>query len=260
MRKAAGNRMEFSFPAIKISGSSFDQGLRQIEQYIEAGGFHMTCFCEANLLSHCMVNPRVLETLQNADLVFADGASVRRLALQQGQAVKERVPGPAFFLKAFEYGLDKGWRHYFYGATDDTLSNLTDRLQRKYPGIQIAGAYAPPFRALTDEEETQVKDMIESTRPHLLWVALGGPKQELWIADHLGKIDVPVMLGVGAAFDFHSGKRPWAPSLIRKIGMEWAFRMITGGKSTFMRNIWCVSIVGRLLLASYFKHYVLRRT
>ena len=128
---------------------------------------------------------------------------------------------------------------------------MTLELTRRFPGIQIAGAYAPPFRPLTDAEEAEVKSRIETGKPHLLWIGLGGPKQEFWCAQHLGKFDVPVMLAVGAAFDFISGNRPWAPVWIRRIGMEWLYRAFTGGWRTFFRNLRCVSMVAIKLMTEY---------
>ena len=92
-----------------------------------------------------------------------------------------------------------------------------------------------------------MREQIESAGTDLLWVCLGSPKQELWVTEHLGRIKVPLMLAVGAAFDFHSGARPWAPAWVRKIGMEWLFRTLTGGRRTFFRNMRCVSVVGWML-------------
>ena len=104
--------------------------------------------------------------------------------------------------------------------------------------MRVAGTYSPPFRPLTEEEDLDVKKRIEESSADVLWVGLGAPKQELWITEHLDRIRVPLMLGVGAAFDFHSGTKPWAPKLIRVIGLEWAWRMfITGGPRIFQRGI-----------------------
>ncbi|MPM98338.1 UDP-N-acetyl-D-mannosaminuronic acid transferase [bioreactor metagenome] len=111
---------------------------------------------------------------------------------------------------------------------------------------------------MTAEEEDALKKLIEDSRADLLWVGLGGPKQEFWMNEHLGKIDVPVMLGVGAAFDFHTQFRPWAPAWVRKIGMEWLFRMATGGKRTCHRNLKCVPSVAWILFKDFLKYCLLR--
>ena len=109
-------------------------------------------------------------------------------------------------------------------------------LREKMPDLLVAGTYSPPFRPLAREEEMEVKNRIEESGADILWVGLGAPKQEKWMAEHIEKISVPLMLGVGAAFDFHSGNRKWAPAWIRKIGMEWFYRMLTGGRRVFFRN------------------------
>ena len=111
---------------------------------------------------------------------------------------------------------------------------------------------------MTEAEERALQEKIEQSRADLLWVALGGPKQEFWMQAHQGKIDVPVMLGVGAAFDFHSGSRPWAPRWVRRWGLEWLWRMVSGGRKTFLRNCRCVSGVAVILLSD-FLHFRLGR-
>lgn len=205
------------------------------------------CFCEANLLSSALRDPSVQKVLFDAKLVLADGIAVMTYARLRNISIPERVPGPSFMLAACEYGLTRGWRHFFYGGSQGVPESLIGTLTSRFPGLKIAGKWSPPFRELTESEELQVKEMIEEADTDLLWVGLGSPKQELWMAGHVGRIDVPVMLGVGAAFDFHSGNRPWAPPLVRRIGLEWAYRMLTGGRRTFWRNVHCVSHVGLVL-------------
>lgn len=165
----------------------------------------------------------------------------------------QRVPGPNFMLAACAHGVLRGWRHFFYGSKVDTLQLLTTNLRERFPGIQIAGSFSPPFRALTIAEELTVKKTIESVSPHFLWVGLGGPKQEFWMAEHVGKIRVPIMLGVGAAFDFYAGTRPWAPVWVQRAGLTWLFRMATGGRRTMLRNCRCLPSVSYYLLKQWAK-------
>jgi N-acetylglucosaminyldiphosphoundecaprenol N-acetyl-beta-D-mannosaminyltransferase len=189
-----------------------------------------------------------------AAAVFPDGVCWLMLARLQGFK-PERIPGPSFMAAACEYGVKKGWRHFFYGGTLGVADKLAQLLPERYPGLKVVGTYSPPFRALTLEEEEAVKAKIEASGADLLWVGLGAPKQEYWMDQHLGKIDVPVMLGVGAAFDFLSASRPWAPQWVRRIGMEWAYRTITGGRRTFWRNLECVSSVALLLGLTAFRRF-----
>ena len=117
-------------------------------------------------------------------------------------------------------------------------------------GLLSGTAYAAEVR--DDAEEAEVREQINSAKPDFLWVGLGGPKQEYWIVQHRQVLNVPVMLGVGAAFDFHSGTRPWAPKIIRVLGLEWLWRMFSGGRRTFFRNVRCVSVVAWFLARRYF--------
>ena len=105
------------------------------------------------------------------------------------------------------------------------------------PGLEVAGTYCPPFRQTTEKEDDEIVRRISAASPDVLWVGLGAPKQEKWMAAHLGRIDVPVMIGVGAAFDFHSGNVKWAPAWIRKAGMEWAYRLVQEPRRLWRRNL-----------------------
>ena len=154
-----------------------------------------------------------------------------------GRPVPERLPGPTVILDVCRFGIDKNFKHFFYGGAEGVTDKLAGKMTAQFPGLQVAGCYCPPFRPLTDEEDKQVVKMINESKADIVWVGLGAPKQEKWMFDHLGKIDAPVMMGVGAAFDFHSGNRKWAPAWIRKIGCEWIYRMFTGGKRVFWRNL-----------------------
>ena len=238
---------------VQIAGVRRQIALEWVDSLVEQGTPRFLCFCEANLLSHALAEAGVRQALAQAEAVFADGIAMMVLSRLQRSPLPERIPGPSFLLAACEYGLVKRWRHFFYGGAPGVADRLAFNLRSKYPALQVAGTHCPPFRRLTEAEELEIKVKIESSRPHLLWVALGSPKQELWAAEHVGKIKVPVTLPVGAAFDFHAGNRPWAPSWVRKIGMEWAFRMFTGGRQTFTRNLRCVSAVGGLIVNVAFR-------
>jgi N-acetylglucosaminyldiphosphoundecaprenol N-acetyl-beta-D-mannosaminyltransferase len=242
-----------TFPTVElgpvtVSAANLLSTLEYTQVLIHGGGRHFFCFCEASLFSNLLSDAGLARLARKATVVLPDGIALIALARLHGHRLPTRVPGPSFLLAAVEYGLERGWRHFFYGGAPDVADRLAAYLQRTYPGVVIAGTLTPPFRPLTDAEDQETKVAIESTRPDLLWVCLGSPKQERWCAEHVGRIDVPVMLPVGAAFDFHAGSRPWAPAWIRNLGMEWAFRTLTGGRRTFLRNLRCVSIVGLYML------------
>jgi N-acetylglucosaminyldiphosphoundecaprenol N-acetyl-beta-D-mannosaminyltransferase len=241
-----------------INDSSQAQALTEVEELIESGNKSYVCFCEANLLSNAVKNDKVSSILNDAAMVYPDGKIMQLMTKCRYNKNIARVTGPDFILNACDYGQKKGWRHFFYGGAEGVADTLAEKLKEKYPDMIVAGSYCPPFRALTDKEETQVKTMIEDSKADLLWVGLGGPKQEIWMSKHLNQIDVPVMLGVGAAFDFHSGNRPWAPKIIRKLGLEWLFRAVSGGRKTFFRNMRCIFIVLMKLIALFIKYRILK--
>jgi len=239
---------------LKINDSTLNNSVNEVQELIDSGKRHYVCFIEGNLLHHYFNQPKeIAEILNHASLSYPDGVSTALFAaIAAGHRVK-RVTGPAFFLKACEEGVSRGWRHYFYGGAEGVADQLADTMRNRFPGIQIVGVKSPPFRPPTDEEIDSLSDELHEKKVDLLWVALGGPRQEKWMHQYLGRIPAPVMLGVGAAFDFHTEKQSWAPWIIRKIKLEWLWRTVTGGRRIFLRNIVCVSHVAwRLFLYRLF--------
>lgn len=230
-----------------VNVSNPSQALAELEALHASGKNGFVGFYEANLFSLAIRNARLRGVLNVADMLYPDGIAVAKAIEYRLGVVAERVSGPAFLLNVCDYGRSRGWRHFFYGGGEGVADKMVSRLKAHYPDLQVVGTYAPPFRPLNEAEELEVKTVIENARPDFLWVGLGGPKQECWIVEHSGKINVPVMLAVGAAFDFHSGARPWAPLWVRKMGMEWLFRMCSGGRRMFLRNIRCVVVVAAVL-------------
>jgi N-acetylglucosaminyldiphosphoundecaprenol N-acetyl-beta-D-mannosaminyltransferase len=121
--------------------------------------------------------------------------------------------------------VQRGWRHFYYGGNDGVAERLQRQMAARYPGIEIVGTYTPPFRALTDQEDQQVVEMINASGADLVWVGLSTPKQERWMAAHVGRLNGRVLFGVGAAFDFHAGAKRQAPRWIQRSGFEWFFRL-----------------------------------
>jgi len=140
--------------------------------------------------------------------------------------IKERVCGPELMLRCLDQGRTQGWKHFFLGGQEAVLTDLVSAMQSRFPGVAIVGWHSPPFRSLTTEEDEQLVALINQHQPDFLWVGLGAPKQEKWIATHLSRIPIPVQIGVGAAFDFHSGHVKRAPVWMQKSGLEWLFRIL----------------------------------
>ena len=261
---SAGNADAALFCSVKMHGirinrSTMRNALSEVDMLVRKRAHNFVCFYEANLFSRALVEWNVRAAINQASLVYPDGIAPALCAKLCTDIDFPRISGPTFLLKVCEYGLDKNWRHFFLGGAEGVAERLAENLKKQFPGLQIAGTYCPPFRPLTTAEEREVKNRIESGHTDLLWVGLGGPKQEFWMLAHQGQIDVPVMLGVGAAFDFHSGNRPWAPKIVRRLGLEWLWRMFSGGRKTFLRNVKCVSHISLVLAKDVVRYYVLRR-
>jgi N-acetylglucosaminyldiphosphoundecaprenol N-acetyl-beta-D-mannosaminyltransferase len=163
--------------------------------------------------------------IREADFSLCDGVGVVVAGWAWGHRI-ERFTGPYLQLAASDQGRAHGWRHFFYGGKPGVPEEMARRLGERYPGLVVCGTYSPPFRALSPEEDERIVEMINETRPDIVWVGLSLPKQERWIQEHLHRVRAPWMVGVGAAFDYHSGAVPWAPPLARRLGVEWIFRLL----------------------------------
>lgn len=173
--------------------------------------------------------------VQNGGIMaIPDGGPLSSLGRKRGYPSMARTTGPALMQEIFELSEKKNYRHYFYGSTPQTLEKLEGELKKRYPDLQVAGMYSPPFRELTPEEDTQVIETINGTKPDFVWIGLGAPKQEVWMAKHQGLIQ-GLMLGVGAGFDYHAGNIRRAPQWMQKTNLEWLYRLLQDPKRLFKR-------------------------
>jgi N-acetylglucosaminyldiphosphoundecaprenol N-acetyl-beta-D-mannosaminyltransferase len=173
----------------------------------------------------------------HAGLTLPDGVGIILAANMLGYANKGRTTGPALMLNLCDWGREHGYRHYFFGGRPGVADALARKLSAAYPGLEVAGTFCPPFRSLRAREDAAITRHINSARPDIVWVGLGAPKQEIWMAQHQGRIEATAMIGVGAAFDFHSGNVKWAPGWIRKAGLEWAWRLASEPRRMWRRNL-----------------------
>ena len=145
-----------------------------------------------------------------------------------------RTTGPSQMGEIFAVSAAMKYRHYFYGGSEETIRILREKLEKNYPGIQIAGMYSPPFRPLTEEEDAEAIARINDTEADFVWVGLGAPKQEKWMAEHQGKVK-GLMIGVGAGFDYFAGNIKRAPQWMQKANLEWLYRLLQDPKRLFKR-------------------------
>ncbi len=167
-------------------------------------------------------------------MAIPDGGPLSVVGRRRGCAQMERVTGPDYMARILEISVGKGYRHYFYGATQKTLDKLRQRLAKDYPGIQIVGMFSPPFRPMTEEEDTAFVEKVNEAKPDFLWVALGAPKQEKWMAVHQGAV-CGFMVGVGAGFDYFAGNIKRAPRWMQRLNLEWLYRLMQEPGRLFKR-------------------------
>lgn len=181
-------------------------------------------------------NPEFREILNAAPFWVPDGVAVPLIARLRGQRMR-RIAGPDFVKRMLERSEVNGYRSFFFGDSDETLAALRRQLERDYPRHEIAGMFSPPFREISPEEDQAHVDLINDAAPDILWVGLGCPKQERWIAEHKDRLRVPVAIGIGAIFGFLSGRVKRAPDWVGRLGLEWAYRVATEPRKCWRRSL-----------------------
>lgn len=214
----------YDFGTLRIFAGSLNDA---VDALLAAAGTKMPIrvhFLTAHSVACAERDAALAYVYQTADLLLPDGMPLVWYGRLIGHNM-HRVCGPDLLPTALDRSRSEGYTHYFLGGTDHTLHRLVERLSLRFPGVRIVGSYAPPFRALTDGERRVTVRMINEVNPDFLWVGLGTPKQDMWLADCRPQLSARIMLAVGAAFDFHAGTRQRAPVLMQRTGTEWLFRL-----------------------------------
>ncbi len=238
-------------PVTRLSHAEILQSVGDRIAARQPGGYISITNTES--MYHARRQPWLLRYIQNAQHSLCDGIGVVAAGWFWGHRIK-RYTGPVFQLDCTAAGVERGWRHFYLGGREGVANELQRRLATQFPGTQCVGTYAPPFRELTPAEDEEIVGMINRARPDIVWVGLGLPKQEKWIAEHLGRIQASWMVGVGAAFDFHSGAVPWAPRALRAVGLEWLFRLALEPRLRARRYWWSFLFVVEAALHGLRRH------
>lgn len=219
---------------VKIAAIDMDWLLDFLKRNIKS--LHGGYICVANV--HTTVTAYEDEeyrTVQNGGiLAIPDGGPLSTVGRKRGFKNMKRTTGPSLMGEIFKISAKKGYRHYFYGSTEETLKKLYQALERDYPGVQIVGMYSPPFRPTTKEEDKAIVERINEVEPDFIWVGLGAPKQEKWMAAHQGRVK-GLMIGVGAGFDYYAGNIERAPEWMQRSNLEWMYRLIQDPRRLFGR-------------------------
>lgn len=218
---------------VHINAINMSQALATIDGWLASRDAHYVCVTSAHGILECRKDPVLRKMFNQSGLMTPDGMSLVWLLKLRGFRNVERVCGSDLMLEIIRLSEARRWRHFFYGGTPGVADALAHRLLSQFPGLQIAGTYCPPFRPLTESENLEIIDRIRSSQADIVWVGISTPKQEQWMAEHVGKVNAPVLIGVGAAFDFVSGRKKRAPRWVQHIGMEWLFRL-----GTEPRRLW----------------------
>ena len=218
---------------VGVDAQTLDGAVDRMARWIDRREPNYVCVTGVHGVVACQDDDELRLIHRDAGMVTTDGVplvwmSRRRVRSGPGPSRPvERVYGPDLMLRAFARSEHEGWRHFLFGSTPETLGLLEANLAARFPSAEVVGALSPPFDAVPDDDDRAMSSTIARCRPDVVWVGLSTPRQERWMARHVGRVYAPVLVGVGAAFDFHAGTKRQAPPWMQRAGLEWAFRMAT---------------------------------
>lgn len=220
---------------VGISAIDPDDALGEVTRWIDNGIQHYVCVTGVHGVMEAQGDPELVRIHNESGLTTPDGMPMVWSARIAGAKNTQRVYGPDLMLAVCERAAERGWGCFLYGATDEVLELLRANLSDRYPDLSIVGTHSPPFRPLTPEEDDAVVREINESGAQIVWVGLSTPKQERWMANHVGRVNAPALFGVGAAFDIHAGTLRQAPRWMQRSGLEWFFRLATEPRRLWRR-------------------------
>lgn len=210
---------------VRVSVTNLALACETIGRWILAGTRTYVCVAPVSTVMECQDDPEYRRIVNNAGMVTPDGMPLVWLGRWHGHKTMARTYGPDLMLALCDASQAKGYTHYFYGGAEATIQKLIGNLQGRFPALTVAGYYSPPALKVNEPERAEVIARINAANPDVLWIGLGSPKQDYWMVRHRDQVKAPVMIGAGAAFDFHSGAKPQAPVWMQRSGLEWLFRL-----------------------------------
>lgn len=219
---------------MRVDGTSYPDAIRRVLAWARAGESRYVCVATVHMVMEAYDDPSFRQAVNRADLVTPDGMPLVWMLRLLGVRDQQRVYGPDLTVHVCRAAALESVPVGFYGGHPDALDALVRNLENRFPRLQVAYAWSPPFRPLTEEEDARVVEEINGSGTRILFVGLGCPKQERWMASHRGRVRA-VMLGVGAAFDFHAGRVRQAPRWMHGAGLEWLFRLATEPRRLWRR-------------------------
>lgn len=222
---------------VKVSAVNMARAVELADQWVMGGRAGYICVTGVHGVMEAQKDPGLLEILNHAVINTPDGMPMTWVGRVQGVSNMDRVFGPDFMLKMCELSLERGYRHFLYGGQPGVAEKLKEALEMRLPGLQVVGTYTPPFRTLNEQEEETVFAQLRDSKPHMLWVGLSTPKQERFMAQYVDRLQVPLLVGVGAAFDFHTGRLRDCPQWVKRAGLQWMHRLLQDPKRLWHRYL-----------------------
>jgi N-acetylglucosaminyldiphosphoundecaprenol N-acetyl-beta-D-mannosaminyltransferase len=211
---------------VKVSAINMEMAVDTIDGWIKDRRKHYVTVTGVHGVMECQRDESLRDIHNRAGMVTPDGMPLVWLTKAKGFNHVERVYGPDLMLAVCAKSEAEGYRHFFYGGAAYVPEKLASKLRQRFPKLEIVGTYSPPFRPLNADERSEIVQQINDAKPDIVWVGLSTPKQERWMSDFTPQLEVAVLIGVGAAFDFHAGLKPQAPYWMQRSGLEWLFRLM----------------------------------
>ena len=225
---------------VGISVINMDDALKLSDTLIHSQDRHYVCVTDVHTVIEAQSDADFRAILNKSSMTTPDGMPLVWVAKIQGHQNVRRVYGPDFLLEMCRVSMQSGYRHFFFGGGPGIADRLSEELKEKFPGLNVVGTYTPPFRPLTSSEETELLQIVAQVKPDVFWVGLGSPKQERFMAKYCGKLDAKLMVGVGAAFDIHSGTVKEAPRWLKMAGLQWLHRLLQEPRRLWKRYLICI--------------------
>jgi N-acetylglucosaminyldiphosphoundecaprenol N-acetyl-beta-D-mannosaminyltransferase len=231
-------RSSFHVLGVRVDAVQIPDTIAQMEEWIcERGQGHYIAVTGMHGITEAQHDDGFKRILNSADLVVPDGMPLVWLGRIRGFPVRRRVYGPELMMTFCRETASKGYRHFFFGGTPGLPEKLSESLRRQIPALQIAGTFSPPFGQVTLEEAETTAAIINGADPDVVWVGLSEIKQDAWMHEHRGQLNAPVLIGIGAAFDFLAGTKRQAPEWMRENGLEWLFRLLQEPRRLWRRYL-----------------------
>ena len=222
---------------VRVSATTMERAVAELGRWVDEGERSYVCVTGVHGVMESQSDPDLVDIHNRSGLTTTDGMPLVWAAKFAGIEPVERVYGPDLMLEVLDRSVEEGWTHFLYGGAAGVADRLADELRSRFPGLQIVGTHTPPFRPLTAGEEDAVVEQINGSGAHFVWVGLSTPKQERWMAAMRPRLTAAGLLGVGAAFDMHSGTVRQAPRWMQRGGLEWLFRLAVEPKRLWRRYL-----------------------